>query len=114
MCDLGDYLFDWCRMLRSALTPPWQYALLFPGQVLCLAGAAPVAENNVWNLCIRSMVLWHTSVRYRSNPNISYEERAQFALNAWLEADAIENALKNHTCDLEGGTLYQAREYLFT
>ncbi|RPD73973.1 hypothetical protein L226DRAFT_488145, partial [Lentinus tigrinus ALCF2SS1-7] len=90
------------------------YALLFPGQVLSLEGEAPIPQNSVWNLCIRAMVLWHTSVRYRSNPAISLEERAQYAMNAWLEADAIETALKSHTCNLESGTMYQAREYLFT
>ncbi len=35
-------------------------------------------------------------------------------MNAWLEADAIEAALNQHTCQLEGAMLYQAREYLFT
>ncbi|KAI0718232.1 hypothetical protein C8T65DRAFT_737463 [Cerioporus squamosus] len=90
------------------------YALLFPGEALCRAGEAAIPQNNVWNLSIRAMVLWHTSVRYRSNPAISFDERTQYAMNAWLEADAIENALKNHTCNLEGGTLHQAQEYLFT
>ena len=41
-------------------------------------------------------------------------ERAEYALNAWLEADAIETALDQHTCNLEGGMLMQAREFLFT
>ncbi len=99
---------------RSCFADAVQYALLFPGEVLCRAGAAPVSQNNVWNLSIRAMVLWHTIVRYRSNPTISFEEKTQYAMNAWLEADAIENALKNHTCNLEGGTLHQAQEYLFT
>ncbi len=99
---------------RSRLADAVQYALLFPGEVLCRSGAVPVSQNNVWNLSLRAMVLWHTSVRHRSNPSISFEERTQYAMNAWLEADAIENALKNHTCNLEGGTLHQAQEYLFT
>lgn len=59
------------------------------------------------------MILWHTSVRNRSRNHLNYEERAQFAMNAWLEADAIEAALNQHTCDVENDSLFQAWEYLF-
>lgn len=74
---------------------------------------ARLNNNNVWNLCFRAMILWHTSVRNRSRNHLNYEERAQFAMNAWLEADAIEAALNQHTCDVENDSLFQAWEYLF-
>ncbi|TBU46253.1 hypothetical protein BD309DRAFT_858521 [Dichomitus squalens] len=90
------------------------YAVLFPGEELGRLGMAPVRQNNVWNLCLRAMILWNTSVRRRSDPDIGPMERAEYALNAWLEADAIEAALDQHTCNLEGGMLFQAREFLFT
>ena len=70
-------------------------------------------QSNVWNLCIRSMMLWHTSVRHRCNPDMTPQARAEYSMNAWLEADAIESALNLHTCQLEGAQLYQTREYLF-
>lgn len=60
------------------------------------------------------MVLWHTSMRQRSNTSLSQQSHAEYAMNAWLEADAIETALNMHTCQLEGAQLYQAREYLFS
>ena len=91
-----------------------QYALLFPGEELSRWAKAPVLQNNVWNLCLRAMILWNTSVRRRSDVTIGPMERAEYALNAWLEADAIETALDQHTCNLEGGMLMQAREFLFT
>ena len=59
------------------------------------------------------MVLWHTSVRFRSQQITGYEERARFATQTWLEADAIEAALDQHTCTIEYGLMYQAREFLF-
>jgi len=36
-----------------------------------------------------------------------------FAMQAWMETVAIEQALDEHTCDGEKGTMYQAREYVF-
>lgn len=87
--------------------------MLFPGETVRDKGFAPVRRDNVWNLCIRAMLLWYTSMRTRANSRLSLQERAEFATNAWLEADAIEAALNAHSCNLEAGTLYQAREYLF-
>ena len=90
-----------------------QISLLFPGEMLRDAGVAPIQRNGVWNLCIRAMVLWQSSMRMRYDVTLDPQGRADFATNAWLEADAIETALNSHTCNLEAGTLYQAREYLF-
>ena len=90
-----------------------QYALFFPGEVLCHTGQQTVWKNNIWNLCIRAMVLWHTSVRYRTEPKNSLHERTAFATSVWLEADAIEATLNKHSCNLESCMLFQAREFLF-
>ena len=83
--------------------------MLFPGAAHRDAGQ----RDSVWNLCIRAMVLWHASLRVRHDALLGPQERAEFATRAWLEADAIEAALNAHSCGLEAGNLYQAREYLF-
>ncbi|KAH9846413.1 hypothetical protein C2E23DRAFT_744131 [Lenzites betulinus] len=88
------------------------YALLLPGEALARSGA-PVARNDIWALYLRAMLLWHTAIRTRSERAMPDLQRAQFAIDAWLEADAIEGALNLHTCDLEGRLAYQAREFLF-
>lgn len=49
----------------------------------------------------------------RNDPLKTDADKAQFALKAWLEADAIEAALNRHTCDLERNFIFQGREYLF-
>ena len=76
-----------------------QLALLLPGEALGPAEgvAPPTWEMSIQNLCVRAMVLWHSSVRSRS---ASAAERSRFAAYAWLEADAIEGALDSHTCPL--------------
>jgi hypothetical protein len=40
-------------------------------------------------------------------------EKARFGMDAWLEVDALEKALNNHSCGLERAFLFQGREYLF-
>jgi len=40
-------------------------------------------------------------------------DKAQFAVKAWLEADSLEQALNRHTCAIERAFIYQAREYIF-
>jgi hypothetical protein len=44
---------------------------------------------------------------------LSYPDKAQFAMAAWLELDAIQEALEAHTCGLERAFLYQGREVIF-
>ncbi|KAI0655607.1 hypothetical protein C8Q70DRAFT_423051 [Cubamyces menziesii] len=88
------------------------YALLLPGEALAHAGA-PVAQNNIWSLYLRAMLLWHTGIRMRSDKDLPELQRAQFAINAWLETEAIEDALNQHVCNLESRMAYQAREFLF-
>ncbi|KAI0671084.1 hypothetical protein C8Q78DRAFT_1033916 [Trametes maxima] len=88
------------------------YALLLPGEALAQAGT-PVGHNNVWALFVRAMLLWHTGIRIQSDRFIHDFQRAQFAIDAWMEAEAIEDALNQHTCGLEQRLAYQAREFLF-
>jgi hypothetical protein len=40
-------------------------------------------------------------------------DKAQFAVKAWLEADALEAALNRHTCHIERAFIFQGREYIF-
>ncbi|KAI0718234.1 hypothetical protein C8T65DRAFT_639443 [Cerioporus squamosus] len=92
---------------------PQNYALLFPGEALAMHGV-PVPPNSVWTLYLRSMLLLHSCVRKRADMSLSESQRAQFAMNAWLEIDALENALNQHTCDLERNMGFQAREMIFS
>lgn len=34
-------------------------------------------------------------------------QRAEFAVNVWLETNTIEEALNRHTCNFEQNTLFQ-------
>ena len=42
------------------------------------------------------MLLLHSCVRMRADPTMGDAERAQFAMKAWLEIDALESALDHH------------------
>jgi hypothetical protein len=48
-----------------------------------------------------------------NDPLATDAEKAEFAVNAWIEADNLEAALNRHTCDIEKAMLFQGREYLF-
>ena len=74
----------------------------------------PVGANNVWTLYLRSMLLLHSCARNRGNISSTDAERAQFAMRALLEIDALEDALRLHTCELERTFGFQAREMLFS
>jgi hypothetical protein len=52
-------------------------------------------------------------MRMRHDPTATDTEKAHFGVNAWLEADALEHALNQHTCGLERMFIFQGREYLF-
>jgi len=49
----------------------------------------------------------------RRDSSISDSEKAQFAMTAWLESYAIDDALNKHTCDIERSYMFLGREYLF-
>ena len=40
-------------------------------------------------------------------------EKAHFAISVNQEADAIEAALRGHTCEIERAFLFHSRDYLF-
>lgn len=40
-------------------------------------------------------------------------DKAQFAVKAWLEADALEASLNKHTCGIERAFIFIGREYIF-
>lgn len=49
----------------------------------------------------------------RDDRSTTNAQKAQFALKAWLEADALEAAMNRHTCDIERNFIFQGREYIF-
>ncbi len=65
--------------------------------------------NNIWTLLLRAMLLLHLCARKRADLSLCDSDRATFAMQAWLEIDAIDNALNLHTCNLEGDLGFQAR-----
>ncbi|KZW00891.1 hypothetical protein EXIGLDRAFT_603573 [Exidia glandulosa HHB12029] len=97
---------------------PENYALLFPGESLAksrqfdpIAHAYDVKES-IWALNARSMLLWNSCLRMRSDEATDVE-KAQFAVDAWREAASIEAALDAHACSSERAFLFAGREYIF-
>ena len=62
---------------------------------------------------MRAMLLWNSCIRLRTDTSLADTDKAQFALAAWTEIDAIEEALERHTCGIERSFLFQGRELLF-
>ncbi|KAI0365647.1 hypothetical protein BV20DRAFT_972889 [Pilatotrama ljubarskyi] len=98
---------------RLSIKDPRNYAILFPGESLALTGSL-VPANDMWTLHLRSMLLLHSCTQTRDDPRLSDSQRAEAAMSAWLEIDAIEQALDQHTCGIENHLNYQAREMLFS
>ncbi|TBU28622.1 hypothetical protein BD311DRAFT_663142 [Dichomitus squalens] len=96
---------------------PRNYALLFPGESLtCVDGSPdipPPSKDSVWALYMRAMLLWNSCIRLRTDTSLPDTDKAQFALTAWTEIEAIEEALGRHTCGIERSFLFQGRELLF-
>ncbi|KAH7106904.1 hypothetical protein BKA62DRAFT_685456 [Auriculariales sp. MPI-PUGE-AT-0066] len=99
---------------------PHNYALLFPGESLAntiqfnhVATRPGVRlKDTVWALNNRSMLLWNSCLRMRSDP-ATPDEKARFAVQAWNEAFTIEAALNSHTCATERAFMFHGRENLF-
>jgi hypothetical protein len=70
-------------------------------------------KDTVWALYLRAMLLWNACVRMRSDTSIGDLDRSNFAMQAWVETEEIEKALKWHTCGVEGAFMYHGREILF-
>ena len=99
-----------------------QYALLFPGESLARVDGSPStpppSKDSVWALYMRAMLLWNSCILVmRTDAGLASAEAdtdmARFALAAWTEIDAIEEALGRHTCGIERSFLFQGRELLF-
>ncbi|KIM45747.1 hypothetical protein M413DRAFT_17514 [Hebeloma cylindrosporum] len=98
------------------LADPTNFGLLFPGEVLdrpapSYRGSESLSrKESVWALYCRSMLLWNFCNRFRT-PSED-EERAEQANEAFLEAQAIEDSLNLHTCNLDTTLIYNTREYV--
>ena len=51
-------------------------------------------------------------MQIHQDPNSTVDERRQFGLHAWREAEVLEQALESHTCDIERAFMFHGREYL--
>ncbi|KDQ25577.1 hypothetical protein PLEOSDRAFT_1044583 [Pleurotus ostreatus PC15] len=128
--DEGQIRRESCRRLCwSAMTlaagfisymTAHKYAILFNGECYTRSptfigspSPSPSPKDTIWALHDRLYLLWHSCMRARTITTTSNEQKAQFAISAWMEADSLEQALSRHTCNLERAYIYQGREYLF-
>ncbi|KAF5330254.1 hypothetical protein D9758_014443 [Tetrapyrgos nigripes] len=95
------------------IADPANFSLLFSGESIVRSPSLAGSKDTVWALYDRSFLLWHFCVRMRNNHSATDDEKAQFAVRAWLETEEIEQALNKHTCDIERSFIFQGREYLF-
>ncbi|PPQ66262.1 hypothetical protein CVT24_007280 [Panaeolus cyanescens] len=102
------------QSLDLFISDPANYALLFSGESLARSPAlAGPSKDSIWALHDRSFLLWHGCMRMRNDPTITDQQKAEFAVKAWLEADSLEENLNRHTCLIERAFIFQAREYIF-
>ncbi|KAG9033427.1 hypothetical protein FRB95_014793 [Tulasnella sp. JGI-2019a] len=117
------------------VTKPENLALLLPGEddyaSLPDVDAKYSGKESQWALWSRTMLLWHACIQHasRGRPNtslagfsvssslsddaIASRDDSDFAMRAWMETVAIEDALNSHSCITERTLVYQAREFLF-
>ncbi|KAL1745128.1 hypothetical protein HDZ31DRAFT_37102 [Schizophyllum fasciatum] len=104
------------------ISAPSNYAVFFTGESSIYSmrpDQARRAKDTVWALFERSFLLWNAAIlmvmRTRSPlTRMSDVEKAHFAISVNQEADAIEYALRGHTCDIERAFLFHGRDYLFS
>ncbi|KAJ1309633.1 hypothetical protein OPQ81_006401 [Rhizoctonia solani] len=92
------------------------YALCFPAEIMIRQSPSLVhsPKESVWALYGRAMLLWNSCLMLRKkSARMTDAQRAEFAVNVWLETNTIEEALNRHTCSFERNSLFQGREYLF-
>ncbi|KDN42120.1 hypothetical protein RSAG8_06978, partial [Rhizoctonia solani AG-8 WAC10335] len=92
------------------------YKLCFPAEVMIRRSPSLVhsPQESVWALYGRAMLLWNSCLMLRKkSAQMTDAQRAEFAVNVWLETNTIEEALNRHTCSFERNSLFQGREYLF-
>ncbi|KAI9464587.1 hypothetical protein BJY52DRAFT_1114909 [Lactarius psammicola] len=97
---------------------PSNYSILFPGEsLLPLHSQAHLdsrgGKDTVWALYLRAMLLWNACVRMRHDATASDHDRTEFAMRTWMETEAIEKALQQHTCGIERAFMFHGREFLF-
>lgn len=65
-------------------------------------------HESVWALYGRAMLLWNSCLMLRKkSTQMTDAQRAEFAVNVWLETNTIEEALNRHTCEFERNSLFQ-------
>ncbi|KAF5382644.1 hypothetical protein D9615_002795 [Tricholomella constricta] len=102
--------------LNLFISDPSNYAILFSGESIAYSPALSShhsSKDTIWALYDRSFLLWHGCIRMRGDTRATDDSKAQFAVQTWLEADALEAALNKHTCRIERQFIFQAREYIF-
>ena len=70
-------------------------------------------KDSVWALYCRTMLLWNSCSTIQRDESLSTDERAKFAIGAFQETQALQDALDIHVCNLNTGLIYVAREYLY-
>ncbi len=68
-------------------------------------------KQSVWALYCRSMLLWNSCLRLRKLT--SDNEKAEFSMEAWREAQDIQDALESHSCATDSHLTHMTREHLF-
>lgn len=104
-------------LIKKTLTEPLpQYTILFPGEV-SLRGhpvddVALSPKESVWALHCRSMLLWNSCMRQKSEV-LNEKEKTEFAIEAWRESLAIQDSLEVHVCSSNTALSHSCREYLY-
>ncbi|KAJ7496648.1 hypothetical protein FB451DRAFT_1017305 [Mycena latifolia] len=84
-----------------------------PSNNALFSGEAIYSDTEtIWGLYGRSLLLWLACIKM-GNATAADNDKGQFAIKAWLEADTIEAALNRHTCNIERGFILEGREYIF-
>ena len=103
------------QSLDLFIADPANYALLFSGESVARSpnSSSNTGKQTIWALFDRAFLLWHGCLKMRNDNKVAEVDKAHFAVKAWLEGDALEQALNKHTCSIERSFIFQAREYIF-
>ncbi|KAJ7152133.1 hypothetical protein C8R46DRAFT_1122067 [Mycena filopes] len=105
------------------LSNPAGYAILFPGEVIDRISPAycspdsPSPKEAVWALYCRSLLLWNFCNRLVTRTELQAphqtEAEADAWVDAWNEAQAIQDSLEMHRCNCETTVSYLTQEYVY-
>ncbi|KAI9060849.1 hypothetical protein FKP32DRAFT_1687389 [Trametes sanguinea] len=127
VCSCAHYTLgkQWPGVLE--LAPLWESTVMWPpdasegelrkeeGRRLVWSSVMLAAAHNSYTSARADVDNADLYIKHYEN---AYEQsliqKSQFAVDAWLETEAIEVALNHHVCDLESRMAYQAREFLFS